>query len=81
MRKNGRLHCGSVQSFVTGEGEVEQDIEVLNAITPKANVLVYEGPNSDQGVIDTYQKIASDDKAKQSVSVGDCLSCKAVHLR
>jgi kumamolisin len=50
---------------------VELDIEVLNAIAPKANVLVYEGPNSDQGVIDTYQKIASDDKAKLvSVSWG-----------
>jgi subtilase family serine protease len=47
-----------------GEGEVELDIEVVNAIAPKANVLVYEGPNTDQGVIDTYQKIASDDKAK-----------------
>jgi subtilase family serine protease len=48
-----------------GEGEVELDIEVVNAMAPKANVTVYEGPNSDQGVIDTYQKIASDDKAKQ----------------
>ncbi|CAM3988159.1 protease pro-enzyme activation domain-containing protein [Alicyclobacillus pomorum] len=54
-----------------GEGEVELDIEVINAMAPKANVTVYEGPNSDQGVIDTYQKIASDDKAKQvSVSWG-----------
>lgn len=48
-----------------GEGEVELDIEVINAMAPKANVDVYEGPNSDQGVIDTYQKIASDDTAKE----------------
>jgi kumamolisin len=47
-----------------GEGEVELDIEVINAIAPKANVIVYEGPNTDQGVIDTYQRIASDNTAK-----------------
>ena len=55
-----------------GEGEVELDIEVANAIAPKANVMVYEGPNSSQGVIDTYQKIATDDTAKQvSTSWGE----------
>ncbi|QQE79883.1 protease pro-enzyme activation domain-containing protein [Alicyclobacillus sp. SO9] len=48
-----------------GEPEVELDIEVINAIAPKANVVVYEGPNSTQGVIDTYQKIATADTAKQ----------------
>jgi kumamolisin len=54
-----------------GQGEVELDIEIVNAIAPKANVIVYEGPNTDQGVIDTYQKIASDNKAKAvSVSWG-----------
>lgn len=51
-----------------GETEVELDIEVINAIAPKAQVMVYEGPNTDQGLIDTYQKIASDNKAK-SISV------------
>ncbi|NRD76830.1 peptidase S53 [Bacillus sp. BRMEA1] len=51
-----------------GETEVELDIEVINAIAPKAQVVVYEGPNTDQGLIDTYQKIASDNKAK-SISV------------
>ncbi|MDP4147636.1 MAG: protease pro-enzyme activation domain-containing protein, partial [Bacillota bacterium] len=43
-----------------GEIEVELDIEVINAIAPKAQVVVYEGPNTSQGLIDTYQKIASD---------------------
>jgi len=47
-----------------GEVEVELDIEVINAIAPKAQVVVYEGPNTDQGVIDTYQKIATDNIAK-----------------
>lgn len=51
-----------------GEVEVELDIEVINAIAPKAQVRVYEGPNTDQGLIDTYQKIASDNIAK-SISV------------
>jgi len=55
-----------------GEGEVELDIEVANAIAPKANVTVYEGPNTDQGVIDTYQKIATDNTAKEiSTSWGE----------
>ncbi|MDP4171413.1 MAG: protease pro-enzyme activation domain-containing protein [Bacillota bacterium] len=51
-----------------GEVEVELDIEVINAIAPKAQVMVYEGPNTGQGLVDTYQKIASDNKAK-SISV------------
>ena len=51
-----------------GEVEVELDIEVINAIAPKAQVMVYEGPNTAQGLIDTYQKIANDNKAK-SISV------------
>jgi len=52
----------------SGEVEVELDIEVINAIAPKAQVVVYEGPNTDQGLIDTYQKIANDNTAK-SISV------------
>jgi len=57
-------------SGAAGQGaiEVELDIEVINAIAPKAQVVVYEGPNSAQGLIDTYQKIASDNTAK-SISV------------
>ncbi|MCM2532990.1 protease pro-enzyme activation domain-containing protein [Neobacillus pocheonensis] len=51
-----------------GEIEVELDIEVVHAIAPKAQVKVYEGPNTDRGLIDTYQKIASDNIAK-SISV------------
>jgi subtilase family serine protease len=51
-----------------GEVEVELDIEVINAMAPKAQVVVYEAPNTDKGLIDNYQKIASDNKAK-SISV------------
>ncbi|PWI41557.1 S53 family peptidase [Streptomyces sp. ICBB 8177] len=40
-----------------GQVEVELDIEVINAIAPKANVTVFEGPNTDAGEVDTYQAI------------------------
>ena len=57
----------------SGEVEVELDIEVINAIAPKAQVLVYEGPNSSAGVVDTYKKIATDNTAKViSSSWGQC---------
>lgn len=56
-----------------GQVEVELDIEVINAIAPKANIIVYEGPNTDSGVIDTYQRIATDNTAKVvSISWGLC---------
>ncbi|KEO84190.1 S53 family peptidase [Tumebacillus flagellatus] len=57
----------------SGQGEVELDIEVVNAIAPKANTIVYEGPNTDAGVLDTYKKIANDNKAQVvSISWGLC---------
>jgi kumamolisin len=56
-----------------GEVEVELDVEVVNAIAPGAATLVYEGPNTDQGVIDTYQQIATDNRAQAvSISWGMC---------
>ena len=49
-----------------GEPEVELDIELMIALAPKATqIVVYEGPNSSAGLIDTYAKIASDNTAKQ----------------
>jgi kumamolisin len=51
-----------------GDGAIEVvlDIEMMAAVAPKASkILVYEGPNSSQGVIDTYAKIASDNLAQQ----------------
>lgn len=35
------------------DGEVLMDIEVLGALAPKASVVVYFGPNTDQGFVDT----------------------------
>ncbi|MDQ2787891.1 MAG: protease pro-enzyme activation domain-containing protein [Chloroflexota bacterium] len=45
-------------------GEVDGDIETLvGQATHLANVLVYETPNTDQGYIDAYAKIANDNLA------------------
>lgn len=49
----------------SGAAEVTLDIELMTALAPMAQqILVYEGPNSDQGILDIYQKIASDNLAK-----------------
>jgi kumamolisin len=37
-----------------GEIEVELDIEVMHALAPQAAIMVFEGPNNNQGVNDTY---------------------------
>ena len=56
-----------------GEIEVELDIEVIQAIAPAANITVWEGPNSDQGVIDTYNSmVMSDTTSTNSTSWGLC---------
>jgi len=57
----------------SGADEVTLDIELQMAVAPSAKIIVYEGPNSGKGVIDTYQKIATDNLAKQiSTSWGLC---------
>ena len=49
----------------SGAGEVTLDIELQIALAPGASkILVYEGPNSGSGVIDTYNRIATDNLAK-----------------
>src|SRR5438105_2988266 len=56
-----------------GAIEVELDIEVVAAMAPKASQIVYEGPNTTQGVNDTYNQIVTDDKAQVStISWGEC---------
>jgi subtilase family serine protease len=58
-----------------GQGaiEVELDMEVVGAIAPHANQIVYEGPNTTQGLNDTYNKIVTDHKAQiVSTSWGLC---------
>ncbi|MDQ2687573.1 MAG: S53 family peptidase, partial [Armatimonadota bacterium] len=49
-----------------GSDEATLDIELQLALAPGASkILVYQGPNSDAGVLDTYNKIATDNIAKQ----------------
>jgi subtilase family serine protease len=47
------------------QDEVCLDIELAMAVSPGlAKIQVYEGPNTDAGVLDTYSRIASDNTAK-----------------
>jgi len=56
-----------------GAVEAELDIEVTAAMAPHANQIVYEGPNTTQGLNDSYNKIVTDNKAQiASISWGLC---------
>jgi subtilase family serine protease len=56
-----------------GQGEVELDIELVQAMAPAASTLVYEAPNSDKGQVDMANQIVSDDKVSvTSISWGQC---------
>jgi subtilase family serine protease len=56
-----------------GAIEVELDIEVVGAMAPKAAQIVYEGPNTTQGVNDTYNRIVTDGKTQvMTTSWGLC---------
>ncbi len=58
-----------------GAIEVELDIDVVAEIAPKAAQIVYEGPNTTQGVNDTYNQIVTDNKAQiTTISWGECES-------
>jgi subtilase family serine protease len=53
--------------------EVELDIEIAAALAPHASQIVYEGPNTTQGMNDVYNKIVTDNKAQVvSISWGLC---------
>ncbi|HLX55644.1 MAG TPA: S53 family peptidase, partial [Ktedonobacteraceae bacterium] len=60
-----------------GQGaiEVELDMEVVGAMAPHANQVVYEGPNTIQGLNDTYNLIVHQHRAQiVSISWGLCES-------
>ena len=58
-----------------GQGEAALDIEDLIGLAPKASILVYQGPNTNVGVYDTYNAIVTANKAKVvSTSWGLCES-------
>jgi subtilase family serine protease len=57
----------------SGQGEAAADIEDISGLAPDVSILVYEGPNNDQGSYDTYSAIFSADAAKVvSTSWGLC---------
>jgi len=59
----------------SGSGEAALDIEDVIGLAPKASILVYQGPNTDSGAIDTYNAIISQDTASViSTSWGLCES-------
>jgi kumamolisin len=56
-----------------GEGEAALDIEDVIGLAPQANVVVYQGPNTDSGAYDTYNAIIEAGTARVvSTSWGDC---------
>ena len=64
---------GASTSPGAGAIEVELDMEVVSAIAPGATQNIYIGPNSTQGVNDTYNAIVTNDTAKvMSTSWGLC---------
>ncbi len=56
---------GATGAAGSGAGEVTLDIDLQIALAPGVTkVMVYEGPNSGAGVLDTYNRIATDNIAK-----------------
>ena len=66
-----------------GAAEVTLDIELQAALAPGATkILVYEAPNSSAGVVDAYNKIATDNLAKQiSTSWGEAENSAGATIR
>jgi subtilase family serine protease len=64
---------GGTTTLGDAEVEVELDIEVVQALAPAATIKVFEAPNSNQGVIDAYNAMAtSNTTASNSTSWGLC---------
>ncbi len=64
---------GATNTAGAGAIEVELDMEDVSAIASGANQKIYIGPNTTQGVNDTYNKIVTDNIAKTaSTSWGLC---------
>lgn len=60
------LVSGATGEAGDGAVEVTLDLQVMIAIAPGASqILVYEGPNTDAGLLATYSKIATDNKARE----------------
>lgn len=62
-------------SGAPGQGAIEDelDIELIAGIAPHANQIIYQGPNTTQGINDTYNRIVTDHKVQVvSTSWGLC---------
>ncbi len=58
-----------------GSGESALDIEQVIGLAPRASLRVYEAPNTEQGAMDNYTRIITDDTSKViSTSFGKCES-------
>jgi kumamolisin len=64
------VKAGGGTTDLSGEDEVELDIEVVQAIAPGATINVYEAPNSDAGEIALYSTVVSNDVPVVSTSWG-----------
>ena len=51
----------------SADGEVLLDVEVVGAIAPKSKIVVYFGPNTDQGFLDAITTAVHDNLRKPSV--------------
>ena len=58
---------------INGDGEVTLDIDVVNEMAPKANILVYSAPGTAAAAVDTLTAIVAQNQAKiVSISYGAC---------
>ncbi|GAA2144419.1 S53 family serine peptidase [Kitasatospora kazusensis] len=64
------VNAGGGTTDLSGQDEVELDIEVVQALAPGAAVKVYEAPNSDAGETAIYAKLVSDNVPVVSISWG-----------
>ncbi|WP_035846650.1 S53 family peptidase [Kitasatospora azatica] len=64
------VSAGGGTTDLSGEDEVELDIEVVQALAPGAAIKVYEAPNSDAGETAIYAKLVSDNVPVISISWG-----------
>lgn len=63
VRVSDGTDTGAPLGAKNGEDEAEMDIEMVQGIVPRAQIVVYEAPNSEQGAISMYGRIVSDNRA------------------
>jgi subtilase family serine protease len=69
------VNVDSPPAYAAGEADGEEalDIEQVIGLAPKANILVYQAPNTGAGALAGYEAIVSQDQAKVvSSSWGEC---------